>query len=189
MFRRYNHMRQFTIPQKPSDTYDTYGCECITCPPTPKRGGMSVNLPTFKEEERGGGGKSLTVESSVSSAPSKKPLDNFFRYVNISLKDRLLTKILIVSYFVPDVPHVGNCVSGAKGSAKSTFHKLLKQLIDPSTVQVLDLPSDKNELLQVLFHHYVVWFDNINYLPSWISDLFCRAHNWSGSTKEAIIHG
>ena len=180
MFRRYNHMQPFTIPQKQNGTYgtdgtyDTYGIN-----------GRSIISPIRLENIKGGG-KSLMVISSVSSVSSEKPLDRFFKHVNVSKKDRLLTKVLIVSYFIPDVPHVGNCVNGPKGSAKSTFHKLVKLLIDPSAVLVLDLPSDKNELLQVLFHHYVVWFDNINYLPNWISDLFCRVITGAGAQKRQL---
>ena len=175
-FRRYNHMQPFTIPKNPDGTYGTYDNNGVSLPPT---------LKGFKHVG-GREGVSLPVMSSVPSVSSAKPLDIFFKFANISEKDRLLTKILLVFYFVPHVPHVGNCVHGSKGSAKSTFHKLLKQLIDPSAVQVLDMPSDKNELLQVLFHHYVVWFDNINYIPSWISDLFCRVITGVGAQKRQL---
>jgi len=177
IFMRYKHMQPFTIPKKPDATYDTYGCECESLPPT---------LPNNLEVNGEGRGVSLTPATVSIVIPSEKTLDKFFKFANVSEDDRLLTKTLLVSYFVPHVPHVGNCVHGPKGSAKSTFHKLFKQLIDPSSVQVLDLPRDKNELLQVLFHHYVVWFDNINYLSGWISDLFCRVITGAGAQKRQL---
>lgn len=185
MFRRYNHMQPFVTPD---DTYDTYGCKSKSYPPTPVVQ-SPINSDSVEQanggKEDGGGGVNLAGISSVSSV-SSKPLDSFFKFVNIAEKDRLLTKILMVFYFIPHVPHVGNCVYGPKGAAKSTFHKMLKQLIDPSAVQVLDLPRDKNELLQVLFHHYVVLFDNINYIPDWTSDLFCRVITGAGAQKRQL---
>ena len=176
MFRRYSHMLPFTEPK----TYATDDTDCssdITCTPP------SVSLHHKKE---GGRGESVEYTSSEASLASVKPLDAFFQFVNIAEKDQLLTKIVIISYFIPGIPHVGHCVHGPKGSAKTSFQEFIKQLVDPSSVQILDLPKNKNELLQTLAHHYFVAFDNVDYINSEVSNIFCRVITGAGAQKRAL---
>ncbi|HEX2409386.1 MAG TPA: hypothetical protein VHJ38_19455 [Nitrososphaeraceae archaeon] len=75
---------------------------------------------------------------------------------------------------------------GEQGSAKSTLQKLIKMLVDPSTVRTLTFPRDINELVQQLSHYYVAYYDNVSYIKEWISDVFCRAATGGGFSKRKL---
>lgn len=101
-------------------------------------------------------------------------------------KDKLLFVVSVISYFIPDIPHVNLILHGEKGATKTTTHKLIKKLIDPSVLEILSLPKDKSEFIQQLDHHYYAPYDNISWLQDWHSDLFCRAITGEGSSKRGL---
>lgn len=86
----------------------------------------------------------------------------------------------IISYFVPLIAHPGIVVSGPQGSAKSWLLRLIKQLIDPSSIELLSIPKDERELAQQLDHHWIAAYDNITYLPKWASDTLCKGVTGGG---------
>ncbi len=89
-------------------------------------------------------------------------------FVNIKdEKNKLLFMISLVSYFIPNIPHVILIAFGEKGAAKSTMHKIIKALVDPSSVRILSLPKDKTEFIQQLSHHYYAAYTNITKLHDW----------------------
>jgi ABC-type phosphate/phosphonate transport system ATPase subunit len=59
---------------------------------------------------------------------------------------------------------------GEEGAAKSTLKRLIKRLVDPSAIETLTLPTDLNQLTQILAHNYIAYFDNVSYIPDWLSD-------------------
>jgi hypothetical protein len=50
----------------------------------------------------------------------------------------------------------------------------------------LSLPRDHKDLVQILSHHYLVFFDNIDSLPPWQSDALCRACTGEAFSKRAL---
>lgn len=111
-------------------------------------------------------------------------IENFW---NIKKRDNLLlAKVILVTFFVPDIPHAILVPYGSQGSAKSTIFKTIKKLVDPSCLSALTFPRSKKELVQQLYHHYFCPFDNISYLPSWISDTLCRSISGEGFSKRAL---
>lgn len=81
---------------------------------------------------------------------------------------------------IPLIAHPAIVVSGAQGSAKSWLLKLVKRIIDPSSIELLSLPRDERELAQQLEHHWIAAYDNMTRLPTWASDMFCRAVTGGG---------
>jgi Bifunctional DNA primase/polymerase, N-terminal len=98
----------------------------------------------------------------------------------------LLVKCYIVSLFIPEIQGVILMPHGGQGSAKTSLTQFIKRLIDPSAIETLSFPHDKNELIQQLSHNYYVCYDNVTGLSQWISDELCRAVSGSGSSKRQL---
>jgi hypothetical protein len=77
-------------------------------------------------------------------------------------------------------------VHGTEGSAKSTFLKLLKKIVDPSKPELLTIHDSKSEFIQQLAHNYFSAYDNIKYNPKWLSDEACKAITGIGQTKRKL---
>lgn len=113
----------------------------------------------------------------------------FLDFVNLKKDDektRLLLAVTIVSYLIPEVPHVILVFYGIQGSGKSMVFKLIRRLIDPSSVETLTMPRDENERVQQLAHHWCAFYDNQTQIPLWTSDTLCRAATGGGFTKREL---
>jgi hypothetical protein len=113
----------------------------------------------------------------------------FLDFVNIDPQDeatRLLLLCAVISYLIPHIPHVILVLHGIQGSGKSTLFKLIKALIDPSSVDVLSMSRNERERVQQLDHHWCAFYDNITSLPTWINDSLCRAATGGGFTKREL---
>ncbi len=131
---------------------------------------------------------SNSSEDSISSQVYDDPLDIFLtNLTNIKIKnDRLLVKISLISYFVPDIPHIIMLIHGSKGSAKSTFQLMMKNIVEPAKPSLLTLHNRSDEFIQQLAHNYLPTYDNIKYVPKWLSDEVCKAVTGVGQTKREI---
>lgn len=114
--------------------------------------------------------------------------DRFFKLVNIKTDDKysiLLLKCYIIHLFIPEIQKVVLISYGPQGAAKSSSQELDKMLVDPSAIRTLKFPR-ASDLQQQLSHNYVAYYDNISYLPHWISDELCRAVTGSASFKREL---
>jgi len=120
--------------------------------------------------------------------PTKKgDVTLVLKYLNLKNDDdKLLSLVLLISSFIPDIPHPYPDLYGDKGSAKTTFFKIFKKLIDPSLLETLTLPTNQNELLQQISHHWCAYYDNVSYIKDWQSDCLCRAVTGDGLSKRAL---
>ena len=71
-------------------------------------------------------------------------------------------------------------LSGEQGSAKSTFSRILRTLLDPSTAPLRALPREDRDLFIAASNSHVLVFDNVSGLPAWISDTLCRLATGGG---------
>ncbi|KAA3659373.1 MAG: hypothetical protein DWQ10_08985, partial [Calditrichaeota bacterium] len=110
------------------------------------------------------------------------------QFVNIKNKDQqLLLLVFLVSCFIPDFPHPVLAIYGQQGSAKSGLCRILKKLIDPSLLETPHFPQDLPGFVQLLEHHWALFFDNISTLPYWMSDTLCKAVTGDGFTKRKLF--
>src|SRR6476620_7765437 len=129
---------------------------------------------------------------SISPADNKDdddPLETFFSKMT-NIKDhetKLLAKVALLSYFVPSIPHIIMIIHGGKGSAKSTFQRLLKDIVDPAKPALLTLHNKPEEFVLQLSQNYLVGYDNIKYLPKWLPDEACRAATGIGQTNRKLF--
>jgi hypothetical protein len=75
---------------------------------------------------------------------------------------------------------------GEQGAAKTRSQEVVKMLVDPSQLKTLTFPKDGNELAQKLAHNYIAYFDNVSYIPDWISDELCRGTTGTGFSKRQL---
>ena len=114
-------------------------------------------------------------------------LRSFLKFINIKdKKQEVLLLVCLVSYFIPGFPHPALNVYGAQGSAKSTLLRLLKRLVDPSSIEVTSLKTDQKEFVQLLSHHWFIVFDNVSELKDEGSDALCRAVSGFGFSKRGL---
>ncbi|MFH0849809.1 MAG: hypothetical protein V1924_02575, partial [Candidatus Bathyarchaeota archaeon] len=103
-----------------------------------------------------------------------------------SIDDQLLYLAIMIHYLIPGVPHIGIDLWGTHGSVKSTQQRIIKDLIDPSSVGLLPLPKDLGELIQQLDHHYLAFYDNVTGVNNDQSDTLCRGISGIGHQKRAL---
>ncbi len=114
-------------------------------------------------------------------------LSDILRYVNLEDEQLgLLLQVCLVTSLIPDIPHPILVAHGPQGSAKTSFFRVIRRLIDPSAIETLSFPRNHTELVQQLAHHWVAPYDNITRIPEWASDTCCRAVTGEGFSKRQL---
>ena len=125
--------------------------------------------------------------------PQAEPIKNgdiklFLPFVNlIDVKNELLLLVYIVSCFIPGIPHPIINVYGVQGAAKSTLLRLIRKLVDPSSIGLMGLKRKEEQLQQILYHSWCVYIDNISRINDDISDVLCRAVTGDSSLKRELF--
>jgi hypothetical protein len=71
-------------------------------------------------------------------------------------------------------PYPVLALMGEQGSAKTSFATILRSLIDPSTAPLRSFPREDRDLFIAASNGWVVGYDNVSRIPSWLSDALCR---------------
>jgi len=100
--------------------------------------------------------------------------------------DELLLLGWMVAALVPGIPRPILCFYGPQGSAKTTFAKMIRAVIDPSKIQSVNLPRNDKEMALVLDHHGMPVFDNITYIKPWQADFLCSTVSGAGFTARQL---
>ncbi len=113
-------------------------------------------------------------------------LDLLRPYVNLPGDDEWL---LFISWLIgglrPKGPYPVLTVYGGHGSAKSTLSQVARRLVDPNTSPLRSEPSDVRDVMIAARNGWMLTFDNLSYLPAWLSDALCRLATGGGlSTRE-----
>jgi hypothetical protein len=113
--------------------------------------------------------------------------NRFLQLFNLESKnDVLLLSVYIISMFVPDIPKSILVLSGTWGGAKTMTFKIIKNIVDPGTVDTFSFPKQINDLVQTLSHHHLNLFDNVSSISGEVSDLLCRAVTGAGYSKKTL---
>jgi Bifunctional DNA primase/polymerase, N-terminal/Primase C terminal 1 (PriCT-1) len=113
------------------------------------------------------------------------------RFVNVrSDDDWTLLLGWIVAALNPQGPFPVLHVDGEQGTAKTTLCRILRALIDPNQAPLRSEPRDARDLMIAASNAWLLAFDNISGLPSWLSDGLCRLATGGGfSTRELYSDG
>lgn len=125
-------------------------------------------------------------QAQVEPDPAGDLLD-LLGFINVrDAGDQLLILVYLVGCLVPGYPHPILVSYGPQGSAKTTFLRVLQRVIDPSIVEVMSFPHDSDDLAPMLANHWAPYFDNVSYLPDWLSDALCRASTGQGLPRRRL---
>ncbi|WP_141551863.1 ATP-binding protein [Priestia megaterium] len=97
--------------------------------------------------------------------------------------------MLIVSWLItslrPNSPYPILTIQGEQGSAKSTTTRVLRALIDPSTLPLRALPKEERDLSIAANNTWILAFDNLSGLSNTMSDALCKLSTGGGlSTRK-----
>jgi hypothetical protein len=76
---------------------------------------------------------------------------------------------------------------GERGSAKSTAARILRSLVDPSTVPLRTRPRTPHDLYIDATSSWVISLDNISSLPKWLSDVLCMLSTGGGFSTRTLF--
>ena len=114
-------------------------------------------------------------------------LEDMREFVNLISDDdqwRLLV-VWMMNAMRPRGPYPVVCAQGEQGSAKSTTVRNVRALVDPSVSPIRSEPREVRDLLISAKNSWVLAFDNLSYIPSWLSDALCRISTGGGfATRE-----
>lgn len=107
-----------------------------------------------------------------------KMLESCFYITNQEIKH--LLKVYIIDLFIPNTQKPFQMVYGVQDAGKSFKQELIKTIVDPNPILTHHLVDDLKDLVRILSHNYVVYFDNVSGIPPEVADLFCRGVTGAG---------
>ena len=87
----------------------------------------------------------------------------------------------------PSGPYPVLALIGEQGTAKTTFIRLLRSLVDPSTVPSSALPFSGRDLFIAAHNAHVQAFENVSKLSNSMSDYLCRLATGGGVRTRALF--
>jgi hypothetical protein len=77
-------------------------------------------------------------------------------------------------------------VTGEQGTAKSTLVEILRSIVDPNVVPLRAPPRDERDLYIAAGNSRVLAYDNLSYLPNWLSDALARLATGGGHATRML---
>jgi hypothetical protein len=108
------------------------------------------------------------------------------QFINLNCDDDWALLISwVVAALSPQGPYPVLVIGGEQGSAKSTLCRLLRTIIDPNSAPLRAMPRDGRDLVITASNSWILAYDNMSYISSWLSDAFCRMATGGGfATRE-----
>jgi hypothetical protein len=130
---------------------------------------------------RAAGMRALPVPVSGGSLNDLRP------FLNVrSSRDFILVVAWMLATLRDNGPYPVLALSGEQGTAKSTFSKILRGLVDPNTAPLRALPREDRDLFIAASNAHLLVFDNVSTMPNWISDTLCRLSTGGGFSVRAL---
>ena len=110
---------------------------------------------------------------SLPSISKKGDIEPHWSLVNIPDCERNLLLCWILECFRADTPFVLLEIIGEQGSAKSFSQEILKNLVDPNSVNLRAKPKDREALFVSAENSHLISIENLSHLAPDIQDAFC----------------
>jgi hypothetical protein len=109
------------------------------------------------------------------------------RFINLSNDDDLTLLISCLTYYLnPTGPFPIIIIQGEQGSAKSTFSRIIRKLIDPSSAPLRSAPKNERDLMISAQNGWILVFDNLSRIPQDMSDALCRLSTGGGFSTRSL---
>jgi hypothetical protein len=102
-------------------------------------------------------------------------------------EEQLLVLVWVCSLPLEHIQRPLLLLYGSAGSGKSTCSEIIRDTVDPSSTSTMSFPQTRSDLIQILDHHALPVFDNIERLAKWASPELCRAVTGGGFTKRTLF--
>ena len=145
---------------------------------SPRRAGRCwTNLPI--RFRRSKGMLPLPVPESGGS------IDQLRGFLNVDDDTWRLVVAWLVATLRPRGPYPALALFAEQGSGKSTTGRLLRELVDPNAAPLRAEPHDGRDLMIAANNSWCLAYDNLSYVPQWLSDALCRLSTGGGfATRE-----
>ena len=125
-------------------------------------------------------------------SPSGEPsLEALRVLLNLQGEDGERSFRLILAWLVQALrsrgPYPVLVLLGERGSAKSTAARILRSLIDPSTVPLRTSPKTAHDVYIDATSSWTISLDNISSLPKWLSDILCMLSTGGGFSTRTLF--
>ncbi|MGO9119738.1 MAG: hypothetical protein ACLQPD_19260 [Desulfomonilaceae bacterium] len=101
--------------------------------------------------------------------------------------DQLLILVWVCSLPLEHIQRPLLLLYGFADSGKSTCSETIRDIVDPSITATMSLPQSRVDLIQILDHHALPVFDNIERLAAWANPEICRAVTGGGFSKRTVF--
>lgn len=106
-------------------------------------------------------------------------------FLNVDDTTWRLVVAWLVSSLRPRGPYPLLALFAEQGSGKSTAGKLLRSLIDPNSAPLRSEHREARDLMIGASNSWCLAYDNLSFVPSWLSDALCRLSTGGGfATRE-----
>jgi hypothetical protein len=108
------------------------------------------------------------------------------KFINVSDDHYPLVLAWLVFALRPIGPYPVLCLYGEAGSGKSTQARFLRELIDPNAAPLRCEPKEPRDLMIAANNGWVTAFDNLSFVPTWLSDCICRLSTGGGFSTRTL---
>jgi putative DNA primase/helicase len=113
-------------------------------------------------------------------------VNDLSRFLNIKDDDLILVVGFLLFCLSPTGPFPIMIVQGEQGSAKSTFGRVIRSLIDPSTAMLRSAPKSEQDLMIAAQNGWLLSYDNLSSLKPNMSDSLCRLATGGGFSARQL---
>jgi hypothetical protein len=114
-------------------------------------------------------------------------IDRLRPFLNCNASDFVLVLAFLLAALRPGGPYPVLALFGEQGTAKTTFLRVLRRLIDPNAVPSTPLPGSGRDLFITAANSYALTFENVSTLSGLMSDNLCRLATGGGFRMRALF--
>jgi hypothetical protein len=108
------------------------------------------------------------------------------KYINVSEQEFPLIVVWGSAALRPVGPYPILILMGEQGSAKSTTARVLRELIDPNTVDLKGPPSCPQDFMLQAHNTWILTYDNLSSMSAVFADNLCRTATGGGYSTRAL---
>ncbi|MBT6193461.1 MAG: hypothetical protein HOI01_07930, partial [Proteobacteria bacterium] len=172
-YEGYEHTVSIRLAEKDGATYLDLGNEKWGVVEITRKGWKIVSNPPVKFIRP----RSLRILPKPERGGS---IDELHKFLNVQEDDLILVIGYLLFCLNPSGPFPIMIVQGEQGSAKTTFGRVIRSLIDPSTAMLRSAPKNEKDLMIAAQNGWLLSFDNLSSLKQEMSDSLCRLATGGG---------